>query len=129
FRAITNSAKVAETCEKLERKIKSNFLVLGVDRLDYSKGIELKLKGFRRLLEKFPDLRGKINLLQIAVPTRTGVASYIDLRRQVELLVGTINGEFGRPGYVPVNYMFSSVREDELHALYRLADCALITSK
>ena len=115
--------------QKLQEEIHSPFLMLGVDRLDYTKGLELKLEGFRRALEKYPELRGHVSLLQVAVPTRTRVPSYMKLRKNVERMVGAINGDFSQPGYVPVNYIFNSISETELLALYRRADCALITSK
>lgn len=123
------SKPVSDQLARYRSQIQSEFLALGVDRLDYSKGIELKLKGFRRLLQKYPDLRGRVNLLQVAVPTRTKVPAYIRLKKEIDQLIGTINGEFGQPGYVPVHYIFNSVGENELLALYRRADCALITSK
>lgn len=123
------SEKIIKDTENLSEKIQSPFLVLGVDRLDYTKGIELKLRGFRRLLQKCPDLRGQISLLQVAVPTRVKVPSYIRLKKEIDQLVGMINGEFGQPGYTPVNYIFNSLSEDELLALYKRAECVLITSK
>jgi len=123
------SPRVLELSEKFQQKIKSPFLILGVDRLDYSKGLELKLKGFRKLLQKYSELRGQVSLLQVAVPTRTKVPAYIRLKREIDQLVGTINGEFGQLGYTPVNYIFNSITENELLALYRRADCVLITSK
>ncbi len=129
WRTNANSPAVLKQTEVFKEKIQSNFLILGVDRLDYTKGLELKLLGFRRLLQKYPDLRGKVNLLQVAVPTRTKVPSYIRLKKQVDQLVGMINGEFGQPGYTPVNYIFNSITEDKLLALYKRAEALLITSK
>lgn len=123
------SPAVAQQTEEYLDKIRSNFLVLGVDRLDYTKGLELKLKGFRRALQKYPELRGQINLLQVAIPTRVKVPSYIRLKRQIDQLVGQINGEFGKPGYTPVSYIFNSVNETELLGLYRRAESVLIASK
>ncbi|MCB0363097.1 MAG: HAD-IIB family hydrolase, partial [Bdellovibrionales bacterium] len=120
----------SEKVKTLEKKLKDPlFLLLGVDRLDYTKGIELKLRGFRRALEIYPELRGKMSLLQIAVPTRTRVPAYKRLKTSVDQLVGNINGEYGRPDYTPVRYMFSSVKESELLALYRTANALLVTSK
>jgi trehalose 6-phosphate synthase/phosphatase len=121
--------EVERAAEKFKTKINSDFLILGIDRLDYMKGIELKLQGFKRALQKYPELRGRLNLLQIAIPTRANVPAYIQLKNQVEQIVGNINGEFGHPGYTPVHYIYNSVRERELLALYRRSDCMLITSK
>lgn len=109
--------------------ILSDFLILGVDRLDYSKGLKLKLKGFRKVFQKYPELIGKINLLQVAIPTRVNVPSYINLKNEIDKLVGEINGEFGKPDYTPVNYIYNSVSEVELLALYKRAESILITSK
>ncbi len=124
-----STSKVKALTEKYKNSIKSSFLVLGIDRLDYSKGLKLKMRGFQRLLRKYPDLRGHINLLQVAVPSRIKVPAYIRLKKEIEQLVGNINGEFGQPGYVPVQYIFNSVTESELLALYRRAESILITSK
>jgi trehalose 6-phosphate synthase/phosphatase len=121
--------EVIDQVNKYFEQIQSDFLILGVDRLDYTKGIDLKLRGFRRALEKYPELKGKITLLQVAVPTRVTVGSYIRLKKEVDRLIGTINGEFGQPGYTPVQYIFNSVTQIELLALYRRAQCALVTSK
>ncbi|MFN8792455.1 MAG: bifunctional alpha,alpha-trehalose-phosphate synthase (UDP-forming)/trehalose-phosphatase [Bdellovibrionales bacterium] len=120
---------VLDQTQKYRELIKSPFLLLGVDRLDYTKGLELKLKGFRRALQKYPQLQGQVSLLQVAVPTRISAPSYIRLKREFDRLIGTINGEFGQPGYTPVQYIFNSVSEKQLLALYRRANGILITSK
>lgn len=129
FKKKAQSFEVEDRTEKLKKKIQSNFLILGVDRLDYIKGVELKLKGFYRALQKYPELIGKANLMQIAIPTRAKVPAYSSLKREVEQLVGQINGEFGKPDYTPVMYIYNSVSEKDLLALYRRAECLLITSK
>lgn len=129
FRRAASSEDVRRRGLKLKRGQRSKYLVLGVDRLDYIKGIELKLKAFGALLERRPEMQGQVTLLQVAVPTRTDVPTYRELRAEIERLVGEINGRFGRPNYVPVQYMFSSVEFSELLALYRQADVLLVTSK
>ncbi|MGH7461397.1 MAG: alpha,alpha-trehalose-phosphate synthase (UDP-forming), partial [Longimicrobiales bacterium] len=103
-------------------------LLLGVDRLDYTKGIPQRLLGFERLLELHPRLRGRVTLTQIAVPSREQVGAYRDLREHVESLVERINGSYGRPGWTPVNYLYGTVDPDTLVALYRAADVMLVTS-
>jgi trehalose 6-phosphate synthase/phosphatase len=123
------SPKVLEQTNEYYQSIKSDFLILGVDRLDYSKGLKLKLKGFKKLLTKYPELVGKVNLLQVAIPTRVNVASYIHLKNEIDKLVGEINGEFGKPDYNPVSYIYNSVKEEQLLALYRRSEAMLITSK
>lgn len=111
------------------RKQHYDYVALGVDRLDYTKGLELKLLAFQEMLRRRPDLRGRVSLLQLAVPTRTGVPEYVRLKSAIETLVGEINGEFGRPNSVPVQYLYGSVSFEELVALYRMANALLITSK
>ncbi len=123
------SAPVVERCQDYLSRRQVPFLILGVDRLDYTKGLELKLKGFQEALRKYPELIGQISLLQVAVPTRQKVPYYIKIKKEIDQLVGQINGEFARPEYVPVHYIFNSVAETDLLALYRRAECALITSK
>lgn len=103
--------------------------ILGVDRLDYSKGIPLKLKAFKKYLEDNPGMVGKVQLMQIAVPSRTEVPEYIKLRHEVERLVSEINGKFSKINYVPVKYIFDSVSVFELMALYRTSDVLFVASK
>ncbi|CAH1407753.1 unnamed protein product [Nezara viridula] len=102
-------------------------LILGVDRLDYTKGIQNRLLGFQRLLEKKPDLIGKVTLLQIAVPSRQDVKEYQDLKEAMDKLVGNINGQFSTPKWSPIRYIFGTVRQEELAGYYRDSDVALIT--
>ena len=129
FQKESKSAAVKKRISEYEKGSKTQFLVLGVDRLDYIKGIQLKLLAFRSMLENHPELQGKVSLLQIAVPSRTNVPEYSQLRDQIAMTVGQINGEFGRVGYVPIQYMYTSVPFDQLLSLYRLADILLVTSK
>ncbi|MGV3523409.1 MAG: bifunctional alpha,alpha-trehalose-phosphate synthase (UDP-forming)/trehalose-phosphatase [Candidatus Sericytochromatia bacterium] len=105
------------------------YLILGVDRLDYSKGLLLKLKIIYELLSRHPELRGQVSLLQLAIPTRQDVSVYRQLKGQFERLVGEVNGAFSQPNYTPVQYMYKSVSLPELLALYRLADVMLVTSR
>jgi trehalose 6-phosphate synthase/phosphatase len=102
-------------------------LVLGVDRLDYTKGIPERLKSFRLMLRRFPEMRGHITLVQVVVPSREEIPNYRNLRREVELLVSEINGEFTEPGWVPVHYIHRNLGRDELLAYYRSADIGLVT--
>lgn len=102
-------------------------LLLGVDRLDYTKGILRKLLAFERLLADFPAHREKVRLLQIAVPSREGVEAYQSFKRDVEMLVTRINGRFGTPVWTPIQYLHQAVDRTELLALYRAADLMLVT--
>ena len=121
--------EVQTLSREYRRAAGENFIVLGVDRLDYIKGIELKLRAFRLALRNYSKLRGKVQLVQVAVPSRMGVVQYQRLKNEIDQLVGDINGEFGNPEYVPVKYMFSSVTFHELLALYDCSEALLVTSK
>jgi len=118
---------VAARCVEVRKRLAGNLLVLGVDRMDYTKGIPERLKSFRILLRRFPELRGRITLVQVVVPSREEISDYKDLRLHVELLVSQINGEFTQPGWVPIHYMHRNLSSHELLAYYRAADIALIT--
>lgn len=102
-------------------------VVLGVDRLDYTKGIDLRMRALQTLLEARPDLRGKIVFVQIAVPSREDVAAYQRIRADIEGLVGRINGDLAEVGRPPIHYLYRSVPFDELIAYYRAADIMLVT--
>jgi trehalose 6-phosphate synthase len=122
------SADVTQATRQLREAIPSQKIFLGVDRLDYSKGIPEKLRAFRNALERFNDLRGKITLVQIVVPSREDILQYQALKTEIEGLISEINGRFSRSGWTPVHYMFRSLERTELLAYYRAADIALITS-
>jgi alpha,alpha-trehalose-phosphate synthase [UDP-forming]/trehalose-phosphatase len=102
-------------------------LLLGVDRLDYSKGIPERLEAFERLLERYPAWRGRVCFVQISVPSRADVPEYAELRDRVEHLVGRINGRFGEANWVPVRYLYRSYPHDVLAQLYRMADVGVVT--
>ena len=119
--------EIAAHSAEIRRRVSDDVLVLGVDRLDYTKGIPERLKSFRLLLRRFPEMRGHITLVQVVVPSREEIPNYKHLRREVELLVSQINGEFTEPGWVPVHYIHRNLGRDELLAYYRAADVGLVT--
>jgi trehalose 6-phosphate synthase/phosphatase len=102
-------------------------IVLGVDRLDYTKGIPERLRAFERLLELHPEHREHVTLLQLTVPSRFLVAEYQELKREIDELVGRINGRFATSSWSPIRYLYRSVQQERLVALYRDADVALVT--
>ena len=102
-------------------------IVLGVDRLDYTKGIPERLAAFRHLLESQPELRKRVTLLQVVVPSREGIPTYGELKAQIQGMVSEINGHYGEPDWVPVHYIHRSLDRPELLAYYRAADIALVT--
>ena len=102
-------------------------VVLGVDRLDYTKGIPERFRAFERLLERHPRHRESVVLLQLAVPSRSQVSEYKILKREIDELVGRINGRFATASWSPIRYLYRSVSQEKLVALYRDADVALVT--
>ena len=111
----------------LERDLGGRRLVLGVDRLDYTKGIRERLAAFERVLRCRPDLRSRATFIQLCVPSRIEVDRYDLLRQEIEREVGRINGELGSVGHTPIHYLFQRRNLDELTALYRRAEVALVT--
>lgn len=122
------SRDVEALSNQFRHELSNKFLVLGVDRLDYTKGIPERLRAFRILLRRYPELRHRVTLLQVVVPSREEIPNYKDLRREVELLVSQINGEFTEGGWVPIHYMHRNLTRKQLLTYYRAADIALVTS-
>lgn len=102
-------------------------IFVAVDRLDYSKGIPRRLEAFERFLHQNPELRNKVRMVQVAVPSRDKIGSYQSLRRQVDGLLGRINSRFSTPTSVPIISMYRSLKQEEVVALYRSADVMLVT--
>jgi trehalose 6-phosphate synthase/phosphatase len=127
FENLANEPTVLEEVRVHREKSADQRLVLGVDRLDYTKGIPQRLVAVQRLLEREPAWRGRLRFVQVAVPSRTGVEDYATYREQVDELVGRINGLYGSVHNVPVHYLYRSFNEKHLAALYRAADVMLVT--
>ncbi len=102
-------------------------LILSIDRLDYSKGIPHRLRAFARFMEIYPELHGKVTLVMLAVPSRDNVEQYQLLKREVDELVGSINGQYGTINYTPIWYFYRSMPFTNLVELYLKCDIALIT--
>lgn len=119
--------EIAERAAQIRQDMHGRRIVLGVDRLDYTKGVPERLRAFRHLFGSFPHLRRQLSLVQIVVPSREHIPKYRELKLEIETLVSQINGQFGDPGWMPVHYIHRSLERPELVALYRAADIALIT--
>jgi trehalose 6-phosphate synthase len=102
-------------------------LLVGVDRLDYSKGLPQRFRAFRTLLEQHPESRHSATLIQVAAPSREDVDAYSDIRRELEGLAGAINGEFGDLDWMPIRYLHRTVARDRIPGLYRASRVALVT--
>lgn len=118
---------VAQKAFEIKEALRHRKIILGVDRLDYTKGIPERIRSIQALLRRYPDLHGRVNFVQIAVPSREQVDEYRELRTEIEQLVGRVNGEFSFPGWVPVHYHYKSFPHEELVAYYRAADIGLVT--
>ncbi|MEJ2524458.1 MAG: trehalose-6-phosphate synthase [Desulfuromonadales bacterium] len=127
FAGQTDTEEVAEAAWYLHENYERRQVMLGIDRLDYTKGIPERFLAFERALEKYPDMRQKVSLLQVVVPSRTMVPDYIDLKGHLEQLSGRINGRFAEHGWVPLHYHYRSLDKIQLLAHYRTAEIALIT--
>ena len=112
---------------RLKKKINAEKIIIGVDRLDYTKGILQRLWAFERFLEKYPKFRGKVSLVQIASPSRTKVGEYRRMKRDIDENVGRINGTFRRMDWTPVIYLYRTFPQSQLSVFYKAADVALVT--
>lgn len=127
FNQLASSKEVADEAWYIHERLPERKLVLGVDRLDYTKGILERLKSFEIILEKYPNLREKINLIQVVAPSRTNVKEYQEMKRTIEETVGRINGRFTYHDWVPIHYIYRHLSPLELVAYYRTSEIALIT--
>ena len=121
------SDAVAQRSRQLRATFPDCQLILGSDRLDYSKGIPERLRAFRAALEFHPELHGRVVLIQIVVPSRVQIPRYHEFKRRIDRLVGDINGRFSTRTWLPVQYHFRSLDRDNLLAHYRACDIAFIT--
>ena len=112
---------------QFEQMLAGRRLILGVDRLDYSKGIPERLEAFARFLERFPEWRSKVAFVQVSVPTRSDVPDYAHLKSRVEAIVGRVNGAYGEASWVPIRYLYRSYDQATLARLYRAAAVAMVT--
>ena len=112
---------------KLARFLGNRELIIGVDRMDYSKGLPQRFEGMATLFDKYPDLHGNISFTQIAPPSRSVVEEYAQLRQQLDELSGRINGDYGDLDWIPIRYLARGYERDELAGLYRLARVGLVT--
>lgn len=128
FSSLATSDAVTTKLTSLREQFSGRKVLLGVDRLDYTKGIPERLEAFEQLLEKRPDLRREVALVQIAVPSRGAVREYRELRSRVEEIVGRINGRFTEPGEdVPIHYIHRGISRERLIAYYTSADVMMVT--
>jgi len=127
FAGAVKKPEIQKEAKRIKKKIGDRKMILSVDRLDYTKGIPQRLECFDLFLERNSEYREKVTLILVAVPSRTGVEHYQILKRQIEELVGKVNGRHGTIGWVPVWYLYRPLPFNKLVALYSAADVALVT--
>lgn len=129
FRTLRDLAETKEFIVKYSEKKQKTKWILGIDRLDYTKGLLLKLSAFKTFLKRYPEEKEKVQLVQVVIPSRTEVQEYKVLKGKIEQLVSSINGQFGSPNWMPIQYIYHSVSEPELSALYQLSEVLHIGSR
>lgn len=127
FSNAANQLKVKKEISRIRKNVGDQKILLSIDRLDYTKGMPQRLEAFDSFLDKYPEFKEKVTYILVAVPSRTKVEDYRLLKKQVDELVGKINGNHGTFGWVPIWYIYSSLQFPTLAALYNLAEAAIVT--
>jgi trehalose 6-phosphate synthase len=127
FAALTHGKEAREMFDSMKDEYSRRRLLLGVERLDYSKGLPQRLRAFRQLLQQYPENLNSATLIQIASPSREALDTYSGLRQELESLCGSINGDYGELDWMPVRYIHRNVARKRLPGLYRAASVALVT--
>ncbi|MFL9824509.1 trehalose-6-phosphate synthase [Rhodoplanes sp. SY1] len=127
FASRATKAAARPEVSRLRSSLQGGKLVVGVDRVDYSKGIANRLRGFGHLLESEPALRRNVTLMQVAVPSRGDIPAYKALKAEIAGLVSDVNGRFGEPDWVPIRYLAKGYAQTTLAGFYRTAHVGLVT--
>ena len=127
FLETAKSNKVAKRVKTLSSTINTEKIMLSVDRLDFTKGLINRLKAYELFLEKNPQWQQKISFVMLCVPSRTQVREYQLLKKELDEVVGRINGRFSAPGWTPIIYMYRSLPFEQLVALYAISDLGVVT--
>lgn len=130
YEAVEKQARARTTEQRMQRlreSVKGQTVILGVERMDYTKGILERLRGVEHLLKLHPELHGKVAFIQIVTPSREGVEAYREKKREIDEIVGRINGRFSNDLWTPVHYLYRSFAPSRLMVYYRAADVALVT--
>jgi trehalose 6-phosphate synthase/phosphatase len=127
FADAANSPKTKHNVKKFKQLLGGQKLLITIDRLDYSKGIPERIKAFDALLRNNPEFQGKVSMIMVVVPSRTKVQNYMELKEEIDTLVGKINSDYSTLHWVPVHYFYRSFPFEELSAFYSMSDIALVT--
>ena len=127
FSRYATTREAAQHAARMRRVLNDRLAILGVDRLDYSKGLPERFRAFERLLETYPENRGRASYIQIAPRSRAGIQDYIDIRHELESLSGSINSEYSEFDWTPLRYINRSFSRRALAGLFRVARIGLVT--
>ncbi len=127
FARMATSNEAVRASQRLSRSLLGRKLIIGVDRLDYTKGITERLRAYETLLQNYPRQRGQVTLVQISAPSREEVPEYLEMRRQVEAAAGRINGLFGEFDWMPLRYINRGFTRRTLSGFFRLSRIGLVT--
>lgn len=127
FNSKARTKEVADAAWYVHENFPNQQLVLGIDRLDYTKGIPERFLAFERMLEKYPDIHGKVTLLQVVVPSRTKVPEYRSLKEVLDEQAGRINARYTKHGWIPIHYMFRHLDRTQLIGHYQACEIGLVT--
>lgn len=127
IQALSAESQSMKTVQRMASSLDGRQLLIGVDRLDYSKGLTQRLLSYERLLERYPNAQRNVTFMQIAPPTRTGVRAYDEIRSELEQTSGRINGRFAESDWVPIRYLNKGVDRKPLMGFFRNADVGLVT--
>lgn len=127
FERMASRPGIDERIREIRESYRADVLAIGVDRLDYTKGILERLHAIEIMLDRYTDMQGNFTYIQISAPSRTEVDAYREMRERIEQMVGRINGRFGAKGCIPIDYRYEGHPQEELVAYYRAADVALVT--
>ena len=127
FREAADSEEARIAAEQISRFLGNRQLVIGVDRMDYSKGLPERFEAVGELFDVYPELHGKVSVTQIAPPSRSKVEEYKQLRTELDGLAGRINGDYGDLDWIPLRYLARSYDRKQLAGLFRIASVGLVT--
>ena len=127
FQTLASSAAVVDDCRRIKSECEGRQMVLGIDRLDYTKGLPRRILAIERLFEREPAWRDKLRFVQVVVPSRVKVGAYQNLRRELNELVGHVNSTWGNESFMPIHFLFRGLSPERLSALYSATDVMLVT--
>lgn len=128
FKELAESPETAAKIAKIRADVSDpEVILLGADRLDYTKGIDVRLRAFETLLQLYPDLADRVKFIQIGVPSRSSIADYSEMKEDIEQIVGRINSMYGSRHKLPVHYVYESLSPADLVAYYLAADVMVVT--